>query len=196
MTPILLLSSSLINIIITGKTLQTISYISYLTTELNIPGPHLIVVPLSVLFNWVLEFRTFCPSLRIIRMHSNNLQDQQRLREILAQMARYTSNDDSDQESTTATSPYDVVITTYEMVKGKLETSLKRVYWRTMILDEGHRIKNEESLITQACLHYKARFKIILTGQPPPPPPPLPLIISPLLLLVLILTVSRHTDTK
>jgi SWI/SNF-related matrix-associated actin-dependent regulator of chromatin subfamily A member 5 len=158
-----------------GKTLQTISYISYLTTELKIPGPHLIVVPLSVLFNWILEFRSFCPSLRIFRMHSNNPQDQQRLREILTTLSRHSEDDNgstiSSSSSATAACPYDVIITTYEMVKGKLETNLARVYWRTMVLDEGHRIKNDEALITKACLHYKARFKIVLTGGSPPSPP-------------------------
>lgn len=96
-------------------------------------------------------------------MHSNNPQDQLKFREVLASMARYTSN---ESDGSLSSCPYDVVITTYEMVKGKLESSLKRVFWRTMILDEGHRIKNDESLITKACLHYKARFKIILTGTP------------------------------
>jgi hypothetical protein len=154
-----------------GKTLQTISYISYLTTELKIPGPHLIVVPLSVLFNWILEFRSFCPSLRIVRVHSNNAADQQRLRDILTSLSRYTGTSPDSEDGTSSASdapsscPYDVVVTTYEMVKGKLETNLKRVYWRTMVLDEGHRIKNDEALITKACVHYKARFKIVLTGS-------------------------------
>lgn len=148
-----------------GKTLQTISYISYLTTELKIPGPHLIVVPLSVLFNWILEFRSYCPSLRILRMHSNNPQDQQKLREILTTLSRQSDDANGSGFSSSASIPYDVVITTYEMVKGKLETNLARVYWRTMVLDEGHRIKNDESLITKACLHYKTRFKIVLTGE-------------------------------
>jgi hypothetical protein len=148
-----------------GKTLQTISYISYLTTELKIPGPHLIVVPLSVLFNWILEFRSFCPSLRIVRVHSNNASDQLRLRDILTSLSRYTdTNSESGTSDDPASCPYDVIVTTYEMVKGKLETHLKRVYWRTMVLDEGHRIKNDEALITKACVHYKARFKIVLTG--------------------------------
>jgi SNF2 family DNA or RNA helicase len=163
--------------------LQTISYISYLTTELQIPGPHLIVVPLSVLFNWILEFRSFCPSLRILRMHSNNLQDQQKLREILTTLSRHSesANEPSSSSAAPSTSacPYDVVITTYEMVKGKLETNLARVYWRTMVLDEGHRIKNDEAQITKACLHYKARFKIVLTGEHPPSLSPLPRHLLP-----------------
>ena len=38
--------------------------------------------------------------------------------------------------------------------------------WRSVILDEGHRIKNEDSDVSKACLGLRARFKIVLTGDP------------------------------
>jgi SNF2 family DNA or RNA helicase len=50
-----------------GKTLQTITFFTHLKDIRNISGPHLVVVPLSVLFNWISECRKFCPSLRLIR---------------------------------------------------------------------------------------------------------------------------------
>ena len=36
-----------------GKTLQSISFIAYMVHVRRLPGPHLVVVPLSVLFNWM-----------------------------------------------------------------------------------------------------------------------------------------------
>lgn len=52
-----------------GKTLQTISFISTLIHEYKQTGPYLIVVPLSVLSNWMSEVEKFCPSLRAVRFH-------------------------------------------------------------------------------------------------------------------------------
>eukprot|EP01035_Chromulina_nebulosa_P018787 gene18787-24554_t len=35
-----------------GKTLQTIAFLAYLKENRRLHGPHLVVVPLSVIFNW------------------------------------------------------------------------------------------------------------------------------------------------
>ena len=43
---------------------------------------------------------------------------------------------------------------------------LRGLVWRSVILDEGHRIKNEGSDLSKACCGLKARFKVILTGTP------------------------------
>lgn len=142
-----------------GKTLQTISFFVHLNYSMAhepIYGrrAHLVVVPLSVLFNWAMELRRFCPQLRALRVHTNSAKEQQRLRQILSTFS-----------NTSQRPQYDVVITTYEMVKGKMENSFRRVMWRSMVLDEGHRIKNEMTDIYRACMLFKARFKLVLTGE-------------------------------
>ena len=38
--------------------------------------------------------------------------------------------------------------------------------WRSIILDEGHRIKNSLTDINKVCLRLKSRFKVCLTGTP------------------------------
>lgn len=53
-----------------GKTLQTITFFAYLKEMRNEGGPHLVVVPLSVMFNWITELKKFCPSLRVLRAHT------------------------------------------------------------------------------------------------------------------------------
>ena len=47
-----------------GKTLETISLLGFLRQYLGVTGPHLILVPLSTLGNWLNELRRFCPSIR------------------------------------------------------------------------------------------------------------------------------------
>ena len=55
----------------TGKTLQTISLLASLTLEQRIPRPHLVVVPLSVLGNWLREIAFWCPDLKAQKLHGN-----------------------------------------------------------------------------------------------------------------------------
>lgn len=55
-----------------GKTIQTIGFLAYLQTNMNKKGPHLIVVPLSVLSNWLAEIEKFCPAFRAVRFHGKN----------------------------------------------------------------------------------------------------------------------------
>ena len=63
-----------------GKTLQTISFLGWLKFEQNTSGPFLIAVPLSVLSNWVQEFKRFLPNMRVLKLHSSDAQEKERLK--------------------------------------------------------------------------------------------------------------------
>lgn len=53
---------------------------------------------------------------------------------------------------------FDVVVTSYEMVI-KEKNHFKKFHWRYIIIDEAHRIKNENSILSRvsaaqlACMH-------------------------------------------
>lgn len=49
-----------------GKTIQTISLVTYLIEKKQQNGPYLIIVPLSTLTNWSLEFEKWAPSVSMI----------------------------------------------------------------------------------------------------------------------------------
>ncbi|CAD6249893.1 unnamed protein product [Miscanthus lutarioriparius] len=49
-----------------GKTIMTISLLAHLACEKGIWGPHLIVVPTSVMLNWETEFLKWCPAFKIL----------------------------------------------------------------------------------------------------------------------------------
>ena len=49
-----------------GKTLQTISLLGYMKHYRSIPGPHMVLVPKSTLYNWMNEFKRWVPSLRAV----------------------------------------------------------------------------------------------------------------------------------
>jgi SWI/SNF-related matrix-associated actin-dependent regulator of chromatin subfamily A member 5 len=133
-----------------GKTLQVISFIAHLVHVENIPGMHLIVVPLTVLFNWMSEFKKWCPSLKVQRLHSNHKDEKKRLQDLLMS----TQNN------------LNVVVTTYDALKSGMRRATRNIVWRSIILDEGHRVKNENSNVSKACGSLQCRFKLILTGTP------------------------------
>lgn len=55
-----------------GKTIQTIALLAYLACGgPGVWGPHLIVVPTSVILNWEVEFKRWCPSFKILTYFGN-----------------------------------------------------------------------------------------------------------------------------
>ena len=133
-----------------GKTVQTIAFLSYLKYDLKLQGPSLIVVPLSVLQNWVDEFRRWAPDFNVLRLHSSNMEERDRIKNIFIE------------------SPLsiDVVVTTYEMMVSKNTKHLlsSRVMWRYVVIDEGHKVKNEMTNISNQMLRVNSEGRILLTG--------------------------------
>jgi SNF2 family DNA or RNA helicase len=82
-----------------GKTIQTIGFLAYMQESMNIRGPHLVVVPLSVLSNWIAEIERFCPSFRAVRFHGPK-DERMRIKE----------------EELNDINEFDIVVTTFEML--------------------------------------------------------------------------------
>ena len=136
-----------------GKTLQTIAFLGTLKRDLKVKGAHLVVVPMSVLSNWIAEFKKFCPSLKVVRYHSCDLTEKQRMRAIIS--------------AGVTTGEVDVVVTTYEMVvsEGK-NAGILSVRYRMLVLDEAHKVKNDETQVSAACRRITRENCIFLTGTP------------------------------
>ena len=132
-----------------GKTLQTISLMAHLREEQ--PGVWLIVCPLSVLYSWMNEFKRWAPELKVMRLHASDVTE----RTIQQQHFKEHAHE------------YDAVITTYDMSKSASLTSLwRRQYFRYLVLDEGHIIKNVDTLLSQAMRRIHFQSTLLLTGTP------------------------------
>lgn len=130
-----------------GKTIQTISLITYLTESKHIPGPFLVIVPLSTLTNWNLEFEKWAPSLKKITYKGTPVQ-------------RKVMQNDIRQQN------FQVLLTTFEYVI-KDKSLLSKIKWVHMIIDEGHRMKNTNSKLSETLTHhYHSDYRLILTGTP------------------------------
>lgn len=140
------------NFMFLGKTLQSISILSYLYEYKKITGPHLVMVPKSTLSNWCNEFARWCPSFRVLKFHGTREEREQIVEEKLKPI-RVGNRD------------WDVLITTYEVVN--LEKGpLSRIAWRYLIIDEAHRLKNEESQFAKTVRMLNTEHRLLLTGTP------------------------------
>ena len=130
-----------------GKTLQTISLLGYLHEYRGITGPHMVVVPKSTLGNWMNEFKRWCPIIRAFKFHGNA-----EMR--AAQIAEHLQP-----------GKFDVCVTSYEMVI-KEKNALKKFHWRYIIIDEAHRIKNENSRLSKTMRMFSCNNRLLITGTP------------------------------
>lgn len=130
-----------------GKTIQTIALITYLMEAKKVNGPFLIIVPLSTLSNWALEFEKWAPSVNVVCYKGSPT-----VRRVVQNQMRATK--------------FNVLLTTYEYVI-KDKSVLAKLHWKYMIIDEGHRMKNHHCKLTQVLnTHYIAPHRLLLTGTP------------------------------
>ena len=63
------------------------------------------------------------------------------------------------------TQDFDILITSYEMCLREKST-LKKFSWEYIIIDEAHRIKNVDSLLSQIIRTFVSRGRLLITGTP------------------------------
>lgn len=130
-----------------GKTIQTIALLAHLASYHEVWGPHLVVVPTSVMLNWEMEFKKWCPGFKILAYYGTQ-EERKRKRQ-------GWNNDDI----------WNVCITSYQLVLQDQQV-FKRRRWHYLILDEAHNIKNFKSQRWQTLLGFNTQARLLLTGTP------------------------------
>ncbi|XP_077677249.1 lymphoid-specific helicase isoform X4 [Eretmochelys imbricata] len=133
-----------------GKTIQCIATIA-LMVERGVPGPFLVCGPLSTLPNWMSEFKRFTPEIPIMLYHGA----QQERRKLVQKIHR--------REGSLQIHP--VVITSFEIAM-RDRNALQHCFWKYLIVDEGHRIKNMNCRLIRELKRFNADNKLLLTGTP------------------------------
>ncbi|ETW19578.1 hypothetical protein PFFVO_01503 [Plasmodium falciparum Vietnam Oak-Knoll (FVO)] len=132
-----------------GKTIQTLCFLSYLKCN-KIDGPHLIVVPLSTVGNWLREIHRFTPHLTCIKICGSKNERTHAKEDRLAEKGLY-----------------DLYVTTYETVKNEEEFFVETIpKWQCIVLDEAHRIKNQSGAIRHSMDRVVGNMRLLLTGTP------------------------------
>ena len=140
-----------------GKTIQTIALICYLI-EKGVPGPFLIVAPLSTLCNWKREFARFAPSIYTLPYYGDKEERKSYFNII-------TEKEKNFSESKGKINQQPVVLTHYGLVRIDSYKFLQ-VKWTYLVLDEGHSIKNCKSMINHLLNKFNCESRLILTGTP------------------------------
>ncbi|MCE9545292.1 MAG: DEAD/DEAH box helicase [Planctomycetia bacterium] len=106
------------------------------------PALSLIVVPRSLVFNWVEEAKRFTPKLRVLNYTGLARRD------VLKDLSQY-----------------DLVVTTYGTLRRDV-AELREMEFDYVILDEAQAIKNANSQATKACRLVRGRHRLAMTGTP------------------------------
>jgi superfamily II DNA or RNA helicase len=106
------------------------------------PRPSLVVVPRSLVFNWIEEARRFAPNLSVLN---------------------YTGLDRSGVRD--RLHEFDLIVTTYGTVRRDI-AHLREIDFDYAILDEAQAIKNASSQAAKACRLLQARRRLAMTGTP------------------------------
>ncbi|MDI6711212.1 MAG: SNF2-related protein [Bacillota bacterium] len=123
-----------------GKTLQVLAVL--LAEKERGAGTSLVVVPTSLVFNWLDEAGRFAPGLRVLPLVGTGRKE--RFQDMPA---------------------HDVVLTTYALLPRDGEALAAHAF-NYVVLDEAQRIKNPASQTARAACALKARHRLALTGTP------------------------------
>jgi SNF2 family DNA or RNA helicase len=129
------------------KPLESIQYGLFDSNENSVfetmPGKtSLIVMPLSLIHNWMEEIRRFAPKLRVFQ-HTGTSRP--------AKSAIFRN--------------YDLILTSYGTVRNDIEM-LKNFSFSYVILDESQIIKNASSKIFSAIKNLQSDYRMVLSGTP------------------------------
>lgn len=170
-----------------GKTLQIIAFLLSQKKSKSI-----VVVPTSVIYNWMDEFEKFAPSLRIGLVHGSKTRRDKVLNDFKRSLgikldymdtfegldldeeeninnSKEGKNKSNDKNKTKKSSKsyerYDILLTTYGTLKND-EEAYDNLSFDYCIIDEAQNIKNPSAQATLSVKKIKSRCNIALTGTP------------------------------
>ncbi|XP_054906489.1 E1A-binding protein p400 isoform X7 [Poeciliopsis prolifica] len=130
-----------------GKTVQTVAYLAHLAGQEGIWGPHLIVVRTCKLLSWELEFKRWCPGLKILLYQGKRRE------------RRYKRMLWEDSNS------FHVCVTSYKLLMKDQRHFLKK-RWRHLVLDEVQLIKNMTEKQWETIFSLRSEQRILLIHTP------------------------------
>eukprot|EP00063_Salmo_salar_P052465 XP_014027300.1 PREDICTED: E1A-binding protein p400-like isoform X2 [Salmo salar] len=130
-----------------GKTVQTVAYLAHLACQEGIWGPHLVVVRTCKMLSWEMEFKRWCPGLKIL-LYLGNRQERRAKRRWWAE-----------------TNSFHVCVTSYKLLL-KDQSHFLRRRWKHLVLDEVQLIKNMSEKHWETIFALKSQQRILLINTP------------------------------
>uniref|UniRef100_A0A8C2GFN9 Chromodomain helicase DNA binding protein 3 n=1 Tax=Cyprinus carpio TaxID=7962 RepID=A0A8C2GFN9_CYPCA len=145
-----------------GKTIQTIVFLYSLFKEGHTKGPFLVSAPLSTIINWEREFEMWAPDFYVVT-YTGDKDSRAIIRE-----NEFTFDDTAmkgGKKVVKSPIKFHVLLTSYELVTID-QNVLKSIDWACLVVDEAHRLKNNQSKFFRRLNDYKIDHKLLLTGTP------------------------------
>ncbi|XP_037534895.1 chromodomain-helicase-DNA-binding protein 5 [Nematolebias whitei] len=149
-----------------GKTVQTIVFLYSLYKEGHSKGPFLVSAPLSTIINWEREFEMWAPDFYVVT-YTGDKDSRATIRE-----NEFTFEDSAVKSGRKVfrmkkDTPikFHVLLTSYELITID-QAILGSVTWACLVVDEAHRLKNNQSKFFRILNGYKIYYKLLLTGTP------------------------------
>ncbi|KAI9719815.1 MAG: hypothetical protein M1812_003304 [Candelaria pacifica] len=160
-----------------GKTIQVISFLAGLHYSKKITKPIIIVTPATVMKQWVNEFHRWWPPFRVSILHTSGSgmldvhEERVKEKELLSET--YGSQRKRKTKSMTAAEQIvdrvvedgHILVTTYSGLQTYADLLIP-IDWEYAVLDEGHKIRNPNTGITQDCKNLRTSNRVILSGTP------------------------------
>ncbi|XP_034471656.1 chromodomain-helicase-DNA-binding protein 1 isoform X3 [Drosophila innubila] len=135
-----------------GKTIQTICFLYSLFKLHHLYGPFLCVVPLSTMTAWQREFDLWAPDMNVVTYLGDV-----KSRELIQQFEW--------QFEGSKRLKFNCILTTYEIVL-KDKQFLGTLQWAALLVDEAHRLKNDDSLLYKSLKEFDTNHRLLITGTP------------------------------
>ncbi|XP_036203727.1 chromodomain-helicase-DNA-binding protein 5 isoform X3 [Myotis myotis] len=149
-----------------GKTVQTIVFLYSLYKEGHSKGPYLVSAPLSTIINWEREFEMWAPDFYVVT-YTGDKESRSVIRE-----NEFSFEDNAIRSGKKVFRmkkevqiKFHVLLTSYELITID-QAILGSIEWACLVVDEAHRLKNNQSKFFRVLNSYKIDYKLLLTGTP------------------------------
>uniref|UniRef100_A0A671TA46 Chromodomain-helicase-DNA-binding protein 5-like n=1 Tax=Sinocyclocheilus anshuiensis TaxID=1608454 RepID=A0A671TA46_9TELE len=149
-----------------GKTVQTIVFLYSLYKEGHSKGPFLVSAPLSTIINWEREFEMWAPNFYVVTyIGDKDSRAVIRENEFTFEDSTVKSGRKVFRMKKDAPIKFHVLLTSYELITID-QAMLGSITWACLVVDEAHRLKNNQSKFFRILNGYKIYYKLLLTGTP------------------------------
>ncbi|KAL7826443.1 hypothetical protein AOLI_G00316520 [Acnodon oligacanthus] len=149
-----------------GKTVQTAVFLYSLYKEGHSKGPFLVSAPLSTIINWEREFEMWAPDMYVVTyVGDKDSRAVIRENEFSFEDNAIRGGKKASRMKKEASVKFHVLLTSYELITIDMAI-LGSIDWACLVVDEAHRLKNNQSKFFRVLNGYSLQHKLLLTGTP------------------------------
>ncbi|XP_078146255.1 chromodomain-helicase-DNA-binding protein 4a isoform X3 [Centroberyx gerrardi] len=149
-----------------GKTVQTAVFLYSLYKEGHSKGPFLVSAPLSTIINWEREFEMWAPDMYVVTyVGDKDSRAVIRENEFSFEDNAIRGGKKASRMKKDSSVKFHVLLTSYELITIDMAV-LGSIDWACLVVDEAHRLKNNQSKFFRVLNNYPLQHKLLLTGTP------------------------------